>query len=700
MHFSRLSTELISEKVKIKVMNVFRKALQKLNLENLEKVLSRKVYKIDLSWLLIGLAIIVYTAVFSFFTIMKHYSFRTYAWDLGIFNQSFWTTVHDGKLFYNTPELLINPSGSFFGIHFSPVLFLVLPFYAIFSTPETLLVIQSFVLALGTIPLYKLVMHTVKYRTAGLVFASVYLLYPALQGINWFDFHVQSFLPLFFLSAMYFLEKQNWKGYFIFIFLSLICEEHAAMIVLFIGLFVIVRYRNHLASVLRMRNLGDTIFLVSVITPISAILWYVMTLQVRSTFFPVNSAFLSTFKASSNWSILGVTDPIMIPLQIILHPGNALFALSYDFLLKIGYLLILFGPLAFRPFLRAKYLLPTLPWFFLSFFSNYIAYYMLFNQYTAYVVAFIFVAAVYSIRDNELPSLRKMKKPLLAILLCGLIAFVFVSPLSPVVAMLYSDSGLRPVTQHERLLYEVLEYVPPSASIITHNNLFPQISSRINAYATPTIDPIWKGRASECTEFIDNTLEKVDYVLVDMKSDGFSSGVVFSLLQGNRSFGVVASADGIILFKKDYAGNSTILEPYNVRYDYNGLTLYSGEIVEVPNSTSKMVMHINGLSAPSPMFWYGPRSLLPPGSYNVTLRLNVNGTGEIFTVQICTDNGSNILRSKTFSADNLERKGNWTDQTFQLDLEKPLVDFEVRGVNISPNADIYLDYIDVKQVNP
>jgi uncharacterized membrane protein len=681
-------------------MNIFRKPLQKFSLENLEKILSRKAYKIDLSWLLIGLAITVYTAIFSFFTIMKYYSFRTYAWDLGIFNQAFWTTVHDGKFFYNTPELLINPSGSFFGIHFSPILFVVLPFYAILSTPETLLVVQSFVLALGTIPLYKLVMHTVKYRTAGLVFVSVYLLYPALEGINWFDFHVQSFLPLFFLSAMYFLEKQHWKGYFIFIFLSLICEEHATMIVLFIGLFVMIRHRNHLASVLKMRNLKDTVFLVSVITPISAILWYVMTLQVRNAFFPVNSAFLSTFKASSNWSVLGITDPIMIPLQIILHPANALFALSYDFLLKIGYLLILFGPLAFRPFLKAKYLLPTLPWFSLSFFSNYIAYYMLFNQYTAYVVAFIFVAAVYSIRDNELSSPKKMKKPLLVFLLCGLIAFVLVSPLSPVVAMLYSDSGLKPVTQHERLLYEVLGYVPPNASIITHNNLFPQVSSRINAYATPTIDPIWKGRASECTEFIDNTLDKVDYVLVDMKTDGFSSGVVFALLQGNRSFGVVASGDGIILFKKNYSADSVILEPYNVRYDYNSLTLYSGEIIGIAGSTSKMVMHINGLSASSPMFWYGPRSLLPPGTYNVTLRLNINGTGQIFKVEICKDHGSTILESKTFSADDLVDKGNWTDQTFQLDLQKPLVDFEVRGMNISPDADIYLDYIDVKQVNP
>jgi hypothetical protein len=113
-----------------------------------------------------------------------------------------------------------------------------------------------------------------------------------------------------------------------------------------------------------------------------------------------------------------------------------------------------------------------------------------------------------------------------------------------------------------------------------------------------------------------------------------------------------------------------------------------------------MVLHFNGSSEFSPMFWYGPRSLLPPGNYNVTLRLKINGTGEIFSVDICSNHGQNILVSKTFFAGNLTEKAIWMYHTFHLNLDKPLIDFEVRAINVSSQADIFLDYIDVKQINP
>jgi len=62
--------------------------------------------------------IIAYAAVFSYFTILKYCAFRSYAWDLGIFNQSLWTTLNEGRLFRHTLELFLNPSGSFFAVHF------------------------------------------------------------------------------------------------------------------------------------------------------------------------------------------------------------------------------------------------------------------------------------------------------------------------------------------------------------------------------------------------------------------------------------------------------------------------------------------------------------------------------------------------------------------------------------------------------
>jgi uncharacterized membrane protein len=681
-------------------MNRLDNLLRKVNFETLERFFGLKVFNIDLSMIVVGMAIVVYSLIFSYFTILKDFQFRTYAWDLGIFNQALWTTLHNGKLFYYTCELLINPSGSFFGIHFSPIIFLLLPAYAIHPTPQTLLVIQSFILALAALPLYKLARHVLKYKVVGIVFVLLYLLYPPLQGVNWFDFHVQSFLPLFFLSAIYFFEKQNWKTYFLFVILSLMCEEHASMIVTFIGFFAILQYKERLILALKTKKLNDTFVLVSIVTIVLAVLWYLMTLWVRDTFFPVNPDFIYEFRAAENWIVLGVQNPIDIPLYIVLHPARAVAALSYDFLAKIGYLLILFGPLALRPFFSLKHILPAFPWLLYALFSNYQPYYGISNQYPAYIVAFIFTASIFAIVDKSgIGDLKVLERRLAAMLLCSLVGVILVSPLSPLVTIVYPESGLGSTTEHEELIREILTYVPPGASIITQSNIFPHVSSRINAYAIPTIHAIWKRKVPEFKDFTNETLRKVEFILVDIKSDLYASELLFSLLQENHEFRVFASAAGIILFKKNYDGSATILAAYNVTYDYRSLTLYSGETMEDPNSTRGMVLYFNGSSGYSPMFWFGPRSVLPPGEYYVTLSLKINGTGEIFTVEFCSNNGQHVLASETFFDDDFERKDVWVNQTFYLDLDNPLIDFEVRAINVSTNADIYLDYIDIKQIS-
>jgi uncharacterized membrane protein len=622
--------------------------------------------------------------------------FKTYAWDLGIFAQAFWTTVNYGKFFYYTPELLVNPSGSFFGIHFSPIIFLALPIYAIYPTPQTLLILQSLVLALGVVPLYKLSMHILRCRIASLFFVFAYLLYPPLQGINWFDFHTQIFLPLFFLSSMYFLEKQSWKMYFLFIVLSLSCEEHAALIVSFIGFFVALQHRTRFRLIFKNKNFKDIIFLVAVGTVTLAIFWYLIVMWIRDTFFALNPLFLSTFKASANWSVLGAPDPIMIPIYIFLYPQRAIAALGYDFLLKLGYLVILFGPLAFKPLSRIKYLLPTVPWFVYAFFSNYQPYYMIYFQYPAYVIAFIFVAAVHSTSKSSSPGFEIKK--LVVMFLCSLITFSVVSPISPIVNMLYPEQGTEPITRHEQFIHTILTYVPPNASIITQSNLFPHVSGRLDAYVIPTIGPIWNSNISECKRFTTEILEKVDYVLVDIKTDSFATRELFDLLKENENFKVLVSADGVVLFKKNYDGAATILAPYNLIYTYSNLTLYVGEVVADLNSTSVNVLHFNGSLGESPIFWYSPRTILPPGIYAVTLRMRIKGIGELFTVDLCSNNGQTILKSRIFSHMDVMSNNVWANYTFCLELEQPFVDFEIRAVNLSVNVDLYLDYIEVKQL--
>ncbi len=661
------------------------------NVERIERILACRIFWMDLSALITALMVCLYTISFSCFTILKHNSFRTYAWDLGIFNQALWSTMKYGKLFYNTPELLVNPSGNFLGIHFSPILFIILPLYAIHPVPETLLILQSFILALGATPLYKLSIHVLKSRIASVTFVFVYLLYPPLHGVNWFDFHVQAFLPLFFLSSMYFLEKQNWKNYFVFIMLSLLCEEHTAFVVAFIGLLIVLRYRKQLIETLKTKNYKSKVFVSTIATILLAIIWYPMTSWVRNIFFPINPSFLSAFKASANWSVLGASDPIHIPLYIILHPQRAISALQYEFLVKIGYLLIIFGPLAFFSFYKAEYLLPTLPWFVYSLFSNYQSYYVIYVQYPAYIIAFIFISALYSV--HALPSSHGKIRRLAMIVLFSLIAYFFASPTSFIVSQYY-DAGLR-VTQHELFIHEILSCVPCDASIMTQNNIFAHVSNRLNAYAIP-IEALWQQNEPECERFVNITLNSVDYVLIDIKTDYYASAKMFSILNRRTDFKVLASADGIILFKRNFDGKALTLAPYKLTYSYNNLNVYAGEITIDPNATNLNVLHFNGSMGYSPLFFSSPRSLLPPGNYTVYLKMKINGTGELFRIELCCNKGQNVLITKQFSHVDVVCNS-WKTYTISFSTTQFLIDFEIRAVNMAKNVEVYLDSIKVIQ---
>jgi len=139
---------------------------------------------------------------FSYLTIQKLNVFGMYAWDFGIYHQAIFTTAKLGNLFYTTVELPYTqtayPVGTQFAVHFSPILFLIVPFYAIFSSPVTLLIIKTAIISIGAIPVFLLAKkeHGDK---IGLIFASGYLLLPAIHGITWYDFQPQSFLPTFLL---------------------------------------------------------------------------------------------------------------------------------------------------------------------------------------------------------------------------------------------------------------------------------------------------------------------------------------------------------------------------------------------------------------------------------------------------------------------------------------------------------------------
>jgi uncharacterized membrane protein len=231
--------------------------------------------------------IAVYALIFSGYTIHMYYGFKTYGWDLGIFTQSLWTTVNSGRLFHYTLETYVNPSQNFFGAHFSPILFLIVPIYGIFQSPLTLLVLQSFIIGLAALPLYWIAKKKLNSKLWGLTFASSFLLHPALQGMNCFDFHVEAFVPLFFFFAFYFLDSNQWIKGIIFCLLTLSTIEFAPILIVFLGLYLFVKksFRGSETRLgARLKRISIPLLLV-----IISIVWLFITFRVTNTINPLKS---------------------------------------------------------------------------------------------------------------------------------------------------------------------------------------------------------------------------------------------------------------------------------------------------------------------------------------------------------------------------------------------------------------------------
>ena len=141
--------------------------------------------------------------------------------DLGEFVQTI-STPFSG--FGDTPE-----GGSHFLHHFSPLLLLCSPLLLLTHSPVALVAIQAVSGALVAPPVYLLVR---KRAGTSLAFtaALISLLYPALMGVTFTDFHENGFAPAMFAWLAWAVDARRWRLAVLFVFVGLgIKEDEAGM---------------------------------------------------------------------------------------------------------------------------------------------------------------------------------------------------------------------------------------------------------------------------------------------------------------------------------------------------------------------------------------------------------------------------------------------------------------------------------------
>lgn len=400
--------------------------------------------------------ILVFVLALGLISVLRHYHFQTQAWDMGIFVQTFWNTSH-GRIMQNSIEEVRNH----LGVHMSPFLFLLVPGFILAPSPYYLLIVQTLVIALGAWPLYLLALRILKNKNLALLIAGGYLLYPPLHAVTLYDFHPIAFLPPLLAAAFYFIEIEKWKWAALFLALAAATQEDAVLVVLFVGIYLLVRKSGNWLS--REKKIGLAVALLS-------LLWFFISIKI------IMPALDGGLLRLDRYTNLGGT-PLEILMNIIRHPG-----ILYETIFtspKMSYLFWLFLPAAFLPFLSWRALILLIPGLLQNLLTSYEPQFSSRYQYDASLVAGIFVGSIYGLqalqRINRLRWERSLKWGL-----AGLIAIAFLirSPLGP----RHFPIFLFRENQQGETFQALVKIVPPRASVSANTNLVPHLAKREHIY--------------------------------------------------------------------------------------------------------------------------------------------------------------------------------------------------------------------------
>lgn len=139
------------------------------------------------TWMILLAVMLLHAAFTLMFALVRLYSYKTSLLDDGVFEQIFWGILHRGA-----PLSTPNPpyeAQHWFGFHFSPILLLIAPFYALWPRPEMLHLVQSLAIAATVIPLFFAALKLTEKRYVAWVCVALYVANPFVLSAALWDFH-------------------------------------------------------------------------------------------------------------------------------------------------------------------------------------------------------------------------------------------------------------------------------------------------------------------------------------------------------------------------------------------------------------------------------------------------------------------------------------------------------------------------------
>jgi len=424
---------------------------------------------------LLVLLMALYIGYFGVYSITLHDAQRTHARDLGNMDQPIWNTLQ-GRILEETRA--DGRQATRLTDHVEPFFILVAFSFLLWDDVRMLLLVQTILIALGALPVYWLARDQFMSpddpnagEWMGVLFAAVYLLFPALEAANLTEFHAAPLAVPFLLGAYYFGRRGSALGFWAAALLALSTKEEISLLLFLLGLYLAVFGKR--------RMMGIALAIVSAV-------WFVLAT------FVIIPHFASEYYAGLDQSIYFFrystfgSSPKEIFLNLLRRPGEAVRILLEP--ARLRYLAGLLASAAWLPLLDPLTTLIALPLYLANALSDYPLMYSGELHYSAPLVPF-FVAGAVGGAGRLFSLLHKRLRLGRRIALAIIVAWVLSWSLGYHIFRGYTPLGMRfhwpQVTAHHRLLERFAAQIPPDAGLSTTPALFPHFSHRQRIFEFP-----------------------------------------------------------------------------------------------------------------------------------------------------------------------------------------------------------------------
>ena len=384
------------------------------------------------------------------FSSLRYYCYSAPNYDFGIFCNMFYNMKENGTAVTTCErdKLL-----SHFAVHISPIFYLLLPVYYLFSTPVTLAVMQPVIIFSAVIPLYLIAKHLKISNNAILFFTIAFALYAPLSTGCFYDLHENCFLVPLLMWTFYFFEKNKKIPLTISVLLVLLVKEDAFIYIAFFALYVFVSRKKYITGSLMLVFAGCYFLFAS----------YLLTKY-------------GTGIMSSRYANLADGGGLLESAKtILLNPGFAIkqvLETKEETMDKILYLMEILCPIVFIPFMTkdfTRYIL-ILPMF-INLLTKYPHQYDITFQYTFGISAFLFYFSLLNI--SEMNPKRQKGITFASLIAAFLLFTMIVTPKYTGYLFKYADGA-----DTYTAISEALETIPEDAEVTASAYLVAHLADR------------------------------------------------------------------------------------------------------------------------------------------------------------------------------------------------------------------------------